>query len=372
MDSLSDLDNALREAMVACCCIVMDDKCWNRATLPATSGGVGLRSAADMALPQFLASVNATSLLTDRLCNGVQDAAREIAESKWSDTWGARPSDKEAMFALSWARPSENVKHKRAQNSAASRSDLSRFLSAATPEAAVLWTGLPNSQIGTRLSDSAFTVALGLRLGLPVATPGTCRCGRDLDVFGDHALTCGKGVGRGARHAEINSRIRSFLSEAGCPSVLEPTGLVRSDGKRPDGATVLPFDKGLPMAWDATVRHTSASSYLHLTSISAGAAAAAAEAAKDKKYAALADRIHFVPVGLETLGAFGPSAKDLFDELSSRIRARTGNSGARNSLYRRIAAAIQIGNAACILEAHSNMSKLPSEPALAAAPRVVL
>ena len=227
-------------------------------------------------------------------------------------------------------------------------------MSASTPESAILWTGIPNSRIGTRLSDNALTIAMGLRLGLSVATPGVCRCGRELDALGDHALSSNKGVGRSARHTEVNARIGSFLSEAGCFSVLEPAGLVRSDGKWPDGVTVLPFERGLPMAWDATVRHTSAPSYLHLTAVSAGTAAASAEVAKDKKYAALAGRAIFMPIGLETLGAFGPSAKELLDDLALKICARTGSRGAPSTLYRRVAAAIQMGNAACILDAHTH------------------
>ena len=277
------------------------------------------------------------------------------------------------MPSLTWATKAASVKRERVLSNLTSRSDLARFLSAATPEAAMLWTNLPNSRSGTRLSDATFTLAMGLRLGLQVASPGTCRCGRELDGLGDNALTCSKGVGRGVRHTELNSRICSFFSEAGCPAVLEPVGLMRTDRKRPDGVTVLPFERGLPLAWDATVRHTSAPSYLHLISVSAGAAAASAEASKDKKYAKLAaGRAFFVPVGLETLGAFGTSAKEMFDNLASNIRAKTGNNNSRISMYRRVAAAIQNGNAACILDAHWHTSGAFAGLTLAAASRVAI
>ena len=110
------------------------------------------------------------------------------------------------------------------------------------------------------------------------------------------------------------------------------------------------------MAWDATIVHTSAQSYRLLTSVTAGEAAATAEAKKRYKYSALQGRIDFRPVGLETLGPFGSSARKLFDSIASRIRAKTGDAGARTRLYRRIAAAVQIGNAACIVEAHARAS----------------
>ena len=120
--------------------------------------------------------------------------------------------------------------------------------------------------------------------------------------------------------------------------------MMRSDGKRPDGATVLPFEAGLPKAWDATIFHTCASSHLHSTAVEAGSGAAAAEARKDSKYAALNGRAQFRAVAIETLDAFGPSARRLFDEIADRIKSRTGDACARSHLYARIAAVVQTGN----------------------------
>ena len=101
-----------------------------------------------------------------------------------------------------------------------------------------------------------FYKLLSSRLGVPVATPGVCACSAELDPLGDHALSCNRGVGRGARHKTRNEKVRSALNEAGHVCVLEPPGLTRTDGKRPDSVTVMPFERGLPMAWDVTV-HTS-------------------------------------------------------------------------------------------------------------------
>ena len=56
---------------------------------------------------------------------------------------------------------------------------------------------------------------------------------------------------------------------------------------------------------------------------------------------------------IESLGAFGSGAHSLFNDIAFRIRALRGSAGARALLYRQIAAAIQLGNAACILEALS-------------------
>lgn len=146
---------------------------------------------------------------------------------------------------------------------------------------------------------------------------------------------------------------RSALNDAGHVSVLEPSGLTRTDGKRPDGVTVMPFERGLPMAWDVTVVHTCAPSYLRIAVYEAGSVAAAAEAKKESKYAPIKDRTTFRAIGIETLGAFGPSTIGFLNEVASMIRERTGESNSRLLLYRRVAAAVQRGNACCILESHA-------------------
>ncbi|CAH2268724.1 jg24615 [Pararge aegeria aegeria] len=58
-----------------------------------------------------------------------------------------------------------------------------------------------------------------------------------------------QGVGMATPHSTINDIIRRSLATAHVPAVLEPTyppnlGLARSDGKRPDGMTLIPWRLG--------------------------------------------------------------------------------------------------------------------------------
>jgi hypothetical protein len=85
-------------------------------------------------------------------------------------------------------------------------------------------------------------------------------------------------MGRATRHAALNDIIRRALSKADVPSSMEPSGLSRTDDKRPDGATLIPWTRGRFIAWDTTPIHTCAASYIHLTStVTCGAAEQAAE-----------------------------------------------------------------------------------------------
>jgi hypothetical protein len=58
---------------------------------------------------------------------------------------------------------------------------------------------------------------------------------------------------------------RSFTS-IHVNSTLEPNGLSRDDGKRPDGMTLVPWIKGQPLVWDVTVVDTLADRYVLKTS----------------------------------------------------------------------------------------------------------
>jgi len=65
---------------------------------------------------------------------------------------------------------------------------------------------LPIAACGLHLDNEAMRVAVGLRLGCVLRESHTCRCG--------------------------------------ATSMKEPHGLVRDDGKRPDGLTLLPWNSG--------------------------------------------------------------------------------------------------------------------------------
>ena len=46
------------------------------------------------------------------------------------------------------------------------------------------------------------------------------------------------------RHTIITTIVQRALSAGNIPSRLEPSGLYRADGKRPDGITIAPWERG--------------------------------------------------------------------------------------------------------------------------------
>ena len=109
-------------------------------------------------------------------------------------------------------------------------------------------------------------------------------------------------AGRHPRHGQLNDVICRSLQRVQITAMKEPVGLCRSDGKRPDGVTMIPWARGHCLAWDATVVDTLAPSHISESATTAGAAAAKAEVIKIHKYTDIAITHNFIPLAVETLG----------------------------------------------------------------------
>ena len=145
------------------------------------------------------------------------------------------------------------------------------------------------------------------------------------------------------RHEEVNKLIKRGLDQAKITATLEPKGLSREgDGRRPDSLTLPTWTEGKSFIWDFTCANTLCESYVKKSSKVACSAAAEREDKKIDKYVNLSDNYHFVPVGVETYGAFGPQGLKLLKKI-------TGEKKSTCFLLQSISMAIQRGNAACVM-----------------------
>ena len=119
-----------------------------------------------------------------------------------------------------------------------------RLLAVKSRDSGAWLQALPNS-LGLRLDDNTLRISVGLRLGTAIGVPHLCHCcGKEVTVFGIHGFSCKSSSGRHHRHAAINEIIHQSISTAKTPSRLEPQGLLRTDGKRPDGMTITLWSTG--------------------------------------------------------------------------------------------------------------------------------
>jgi len=73
----------------------------------------------------------------------------------------------------------------------------------------------------------------------------------------------------------------------------EPHGLVRDDGKRADGLTLLPWNSGHSITWDITVVDTLGKAYLQQSAITIASAAEPVAVRKRNKYTSLSGTHYF-------------------------------------------------------------------------------
>ena len=217
------------------------------------------------------------------------------------------------------------------------------------PRASVWLHALPAETLGTVLGDRSIRFCVGLRLGASLVQPHACSCGEPVGSLARHGLSCSRSASRHSRHAALNNLLAQALRTAGYPCMQEPPGLCREDGKRPDGLTLIPFARGRPLVWDATVTDSLTPSLVGRGALIPGSAASRAEAAKIRKYASLERGYHFQPFAFETMGGPGPRTAALISRVGAALERATGDKRAGGYFSQRLSLEIQRANAVCVL-----------------------
>lgn len=350
---LQSLDNIIKITLASVLNINLEEREWLQASLPVRLGGLGIRSIAGVALPAFLSSVYSTQNLINKILTPSLDIFDISFLTEARNAWLSACPNLELPKSLSsqrlWDGPLCEQVRKQLVNTCLSSADRARLLAVAEWESGLWLYALPSTHTGTLMDSTAFRVAACLRLGASCCAPHRCQCGFAVDRLGHHGLSCVKSAGRTSRHASLNDIIRRAFTSANCAAILEPNGLMRDDGKRPDGMTLVPWKMGRPLVWDATCVDTLAPSHLSGTKNMAGAAAESAERLKRRKYSTLDTGYIFEPFAVETLGPWAPGAHLIYKDLAKRLVEASRDQNAGIYLAQRLSIAIQRGNAASVL-----------------------
>jgi len=131
------------------------------------------------------------------------------------------------------------------------------------------------------------------------------------------------------------------MVSAGIPCTKEPLGLSRSDGKRPDGLSVVPREAGKPLIWDVTVICPLADSYVAVAAREAGSAAEEAATRKTAKYSNIQAHHIFQPAAVESLGPINTSGSVFLPKLSRKLADQSGDDREISFLFQRLSVLIQ-------------------------------
>jgi len=360
---LASFDKTLRSALCRISNTDISDIQWLQASLPIRHGGLGVREVHSLAIPAFLASAASTLNLQAQILSQAScpsDAFFETYLAAWKNAHYSPvlPACLPVKQSF-WDQPGIMSARAQVEAHCSDPYQTARFHAAAAPHSGDWLLALPISSCGLRLTDDAVRVAVALRLGCSVCVAHNCRCGSPVDTHGLHGLVCKKAPSKTTRHHAINDVIARSLIAAGVPVTKEPCGLTRTDGKRPDGLTLIPWQAGKPLTWDVTVVSTLADSYVHLSSQSAGGAAEAAANRKTHKYTDLPATHIFQPLAFETHGATHSSALDFLNAVGGRSAAESGDPRETSFLWQRISILIQRFNAILISETFSCPDEAP-------------
>ena len=180
-----------------------------------------------------------------------------------------------------------------------------------------------------------------MRLGVNLCEPHKCPCGTLVDARRTRGISCKQVAGRMTHHHWVKHLVWRAMSRANIPSCKEPNGLSRSDDRKPDGMTLIPWNAGKALVWDVTIGNSLASSYLSASSFSVGSIAEIAADEKEAMYADLTQTHLFQPLVFEALGVIYASAITLFYDLGKRLAEVSGDTREHEFMFPRLSVALQ-------------------------------
>ena len=276
-------------------------------------------------------------------------AGLRSATALWAQVTGGATSP-DSCSQESWDLPLIDRAKNSMIASAVDETNRARLLAATSGNSGDWLNALPVPSLGLLLSESELRISVSLRLGADIVHPHACvACGEQVSSIGIHGLSCRSSAGRIPRHLAANDIIKRALSSANVPSVLEPAGLSRQDGRRPDGLTLIPWSQGKCLVWDFTCCDTVARSHVQRCAQEAGSAANAAEERKLSHYSDLSSSYFFAPVAVETYGSVGTVSSNFIKDLSKRLIVATGDNKSGSYFRQRLSIAIQRGNALAVM-----------------------
>ena len=260
---LSHRDDLLRETLETTINLRLTDRLFSKVTLPIPAGGLGVRSASELAFPCYLSSLAASEdmvkqILPERLhesyCEHLsesRDRLRSLLSTELEADFNFRSQSE--IDKLFWSSRQQAL-----VDTCESEHEKATLLSAREKLGFKWLQVIPNTNTNTVLDNTTFRLAVGLRLCADICNDHTCHLCKQVVVNtkGIHAFSCEFSKGRIPRHAQLNSEICKAFSTIKIPCIREPLGTNTNPNLRPDGASIVPWKNGRFIAWVLTVADT--------------------------------------------------------------------------------------------------------------------
>ena len=373
VEQLHHFDRITREALTRILGCPLGERAWLQARLPVADGGLGLRAAANHAPAAYASSVLAAQPLSDRLLGhdfaGLNPDDPLLPQSlldRLSAEQGELVQEEDvngvSQKQLSWKIDQHLLKVLQEQIGEEEMREKARLLSLGLPHCGDWLNTPPLKALGLHLRPSEFVLATKYRLGLPLyEQEGPCpACRRLSDVLGDHAMSCGTGGERIARHNHLRDAIFALASAAGLAPIKEGRFLLPGDDRRPADVFIPYWAGGLDAALDVTVVNPLQDATLAGASTSPGHALTFAHDRKVRGAEEDCRRqgIAFLPLAVESFGGWHDSAQREVKKVAVALARHTGQEEAEacHHAWSRLGILLQRGNSAILA------NRVPSHP----------
>ena len=234
--------------------------------------------------------------------------------------------------------------------------EVARFSSVAIKDAHAgdFLSVVPSPGLGLLLRPPEFVAALRYRLGHPVfSSDGPCpACGQPSDRMGDHALNCAWQGERISRHNSLRDTLHSTAVKAALGPTKEGQYLLPGEGWKPADIFIPRHVGGKDAALDVTVINPLQAATVAQAAQTPGHALTVAHKRKlDKSWQSCHNQgIVFLPLAVESLGAWHKSAVSEVKKLGSALARHTGEEEAVTicHLFQQLSIALMKGNAALL------------------------
>ena len=331
---MQTFDTAVRSALEAILGAPLSPPQWDQASLPISMGGLGLRRAEVHGPGSYLASVGSTAELVEEIRCEEEPSEHKVDKSLEAlNCQLGDPLTKEGVRVMTQRQISGLVDTEAASRLKQATSEVrdKARLNCLAREGAGDWlTAIPSKVLGLHLRRREFITAVKYRLGAPIfQEEGECpvpRCKAVNDVFGDHAISCGYGGERIAKHNHVRDAFYQTAVQASLGPSREPDGLLPGSDERPADLFIPFWHKGKDAAIDFTVVNPLQAALV--TKVAAEGKAGVLKAHNDKirKYFTRceAEGIAFLPIAVDTFGGFHEEGLATLSKLGQQLARGVG------------------------------------------------
>ena len=340
--ALTHYDKLVQTCLSSFTGLHLTDSQWRQACRGLAHAGLGLRSVAAHAPAAYLASVGGCAVQCGEL-----DAAYDLHSGVelrrvLSDFNAQLPDVGRLSLDVSLGKPQRQLSSLldkaawEAQLAAARPAERAALLSEGEVGARAFLAAVPHGRV--RMEPSVFVTELRARLGVAEATVDMwCPlCDAVLDTHSHHAAMCVAGGERVQRHNALRDLVALWAEQGGLQPEKEKAGLLLPN--RPDEARTshrrpadvyLPAFNGAPTALDFAVTATQRLDALQQVGVGGAAAAAVAYTEVKRQHlntaaACASSGIHFLPLVVETTGAWAPEAQKALNQIARSVALRRG------------------------------------------------